>query len=122
LQTQKRIGAAQAKKAMTPPPNHQPQPQPQPQPHPYCTNLRALTNYLAFKSGPGPAFIPTYVVVNFQKGATLLFCLHLMRKFKNYSPQALMYTCAHGSYGLCWILKHLVFPVSLPSFSFKNNS
>lgn len=49
-------------------------------------------------------------VVNFQKGATILLCLYLMKTADNHSPTAITYTALHGSYGLCWLLKEIIFP------------
>lgn len=58
----------------------------------------------------GPSFIPIRYIINFQKGATLLLCLYLMESNDNYSLPAILYTISHGSYGLVWLLKELIFP------------
>lgn len=49
-------------------------------------------------------------VINFQKCTTLFVCIAMMVKSKNFSTTATTYTALHGSYGLCWFMKHLVFP------------
>eukprot|EP00928_Gymnodinium_smaydae_P090470 TRINITY_DN74265_c0_g1_i1.p1 TRINITY_DN74265_c0_g1~~TRINITY_DN74265_c0_g1_i1.p1 ORF type:complete len:249 (+),score=37.27 TRINITY_DN74265_c0_g1_i1:66-812(+) len=59
---------------------------------------------------PGPRCLPWYFVINFQKGGCLPFCISLMWFFNNWSVQSWFYTAAHGSYGLCWLLKHALFP------------
>jgi len=59
---------------------------------------------------PGPRTMPWYLVINLQKGGCLPFCLALMWYYDNWSPACWCYTAAHGSYGLCWLLKHCLFP------------
>ncbi|CCW63361.1 unnamed protein product [Phytomonas sp. EM1] len=58
----------------------------------------------------GPRLLKTAHVVSFQKGATLLLCLGMMRLTGNYSKTATTYTALHGGYGLSWLLKEMVFP------------
>lgn len=70
---------------------------------------RIINEFLGHSIPPGPQFIPMYVVINLQKVGTLPLCLFLMYVYQNYSLAALMYTAAHGSYGIVWLLKHLVF-------------
>jgi protein-S-isoprenylcysteine O-methyltransferase Ste14 len=72
--------------------------------------VSALNDWLATSAPPGPAIFPTYWIINFQKGGSLFFCLWLMHRYQNYSAPALMYTVAHGSYGMLWLLKHVTFP------------
>jgi steroid 5-alpha reductase family enzyme len=74
------------------------------------TTQNAINNYLGLEVPPGPKFIPQYVMINFQKGGTLPFCLFLMYYFDNFSAPAHIYTAAHGSYGLVWLGKHFMFP------------
>jgi protein-S-isoprenylcysteine O-methyltransferase Ste14 len=75
----------------------------------YPTRAKFNT-YIGENFPPGPKIIPIYVPINLQKGLTLLFCLYLMRLYNNWSTQAILYTVAHGSYGLIWIGKHYTFP------------
>ena len=49
-------------------------------------------------------------VINLQKCTSLFFCLGLCWWFNNYSTTAIIYAALHGSYGLCWYIKHLTFP------------
>ncbi|RNE99122.1 putative C-14 sterol reductase [Trypanosoma rangeli] len=58
----------------------------------------------------GPKVIKVAHVINMQKGGSLLICLLMMHKTGNYSATATTYTALHGGYGLCWLLKELVFP------------
>ncbi|AIN99012.1 hypothetical protein LPMP_251490 [Leishmania panamensis] len=58
----------------------------------------------------GPRCIKFAHVINFQKCMTLLVCSGMMWRSGNFSATAMTYTALHGSYGLCWYLKHLVFP------------
>jgi protein-S-isoprenylcysteine O-methyltransferase Ste14 len=71
---------------------------------------------------PGPRFIPMNWVINFQKFGCWIFVLTLMIIYNNYSIGAWIYLVLHGSYGMCWFLKDLIFPdstfqtkVTLPS-------
>jgi protein-S-isoprenylcysteine O-methyltransferase Ste14 len=69
-----------------------------------------LRDYLAQDVLGGPRVAKLATVINVQKGGTLLWCLALMSVHNNYSPTAVTYTALHGSYGLCWLLKELLFP------------
>src|SRR5690349_8155877 len=59
---------------------------------------------------PGTKFIKMAWVINFQKCLTLAYVSLLMGVTKNYSIEAYTYLALHGSYGLCWFMKHLVMP------------
>eukprot|EP00796_Vickermania_ingenoplastis_P013461 gene13461-9269_t len=67
-------------------------------------------NYISSSLPLGPKCIKMAHVVNFQKCATAAVCLWMMRKSGNTSPTASMYLALHGGYGLCWLLKEIVFP------------
>lgn len=58
----------------------------------------------------GPRCVKFAHVINFQKCTTIFLCIAMMRRSKNFSSTAAAYTALHGSYGLCWFMKHLVFP------------
>ncbi|KPA79622.1 hypothetical protein ABB37_05416 [Leptomonas pyrrhocoris] len=58
----------------------------------------------------GPRCIKFAQVVNLQKCTTIFMCVAMMLKSKNFASTATTYTALHGSYGLCWFLKHLVLP------------
>ncbi|KPI87272.1 hypothetical protein ABL78_3667 [Leptomonas seymouri] len=66
--------------------------------------------YLTTSFLGGPRCIKFAHVINFQKCGTIFFCLGMMFKSKNFSSTATTYTALHGSYGICWFIKHLVFP------------
>lgn len=48
--------------------------------------------------------------VNAQKGGTGLYVFVLMWVYKNYNPGCWVYLGLHGTYGMVWLLKDLVFP------------
>lgn len=48
--------------------------------------------------------------INLQKCTSLPFFLFLQYYYDNWSVPMCLYTCLHGSYGLLWYLKHLIFP------------
>ncbi|KAF8281393.1 Present in the outer mitochondrial membrane proteome 23 [Trypanosoma cruzi] len=70
----------------------------------------SLIDYINEDYLGGPHFIKLAHVINFQKGASLIVCLLMMKKSGNYSATATTYTAIHGGYGLCWLLKELIFP------------
>ena len=58
----------------------------------------------------GPKPIKLAWVINLQKVSTLFFIALLMVWYKNYTIAAWVYLSLHGTYGLCWLLKHAIFP------------
>ena len=78
-------------------------------PHWFFAGMRKFNTLLAVNCPPGPNFIPWYYIINLQKGGTVFFCLWLMTLYDNWSVSAVVYTACHGSYGLCWLLKHFAF-------------
>ena len=71
---------------------------------------RRLADYLSKDFLGGPKILKASWVINLQKAGTLPFVLLLMVLYDNYSIAAWVYLGLHGSYGLCWLLKHLFFP------------
>ena len=69
-----------------------------------------VTNYLSHDFLGGPRILRFNWVINFQKGMTLFWVLGLMVYYQNFSTQAWVYLALHGSYGLVWILKDMIFP------------
>ena len=69
-----------------------------------------LSRYLSRDFLGGPRVLRLSWVINLQKGATLPFVALLMVLYRNGSMEAWAYLALHGSYGLCWILKHVAFP------------
>lgn len=76
------------------------------------TKLHRATHYLSHDLLGGPRVLRFNWVINFQKGLTLFWVLGLMFYFGNFSFQAWVYLALHGSYGLIWVLKDVVFPDS----------
>lgn len=74
------------------------------------TTLNKTTHYLSHDLFGGPRFLRFNWVINFQKGATLLWVLGLMFYYENFALQTWVYLALHGSYGLIWIIKDLTFP------------
>jgi len=58
----------------------------------------------------GPRLLKFAWVINVQKGGTLLFIAALMLVYRNFSTVIWVYLALHGTYGLCWLLKHAAFP------------
>jgi protein-S-isoprenylcysteine O-methyltransferase Ste14 len=72
--------------------------------------LNSIFNYLSTDFLGGPRVLKFSWVINFQKAGTYVFIALLMIYFKNYSTAAWIYLGLHGSYGLCWLIKHFAFP------------
>jgi len=68
-----------------------------------------MNTFLGVDFPPGPNYIPWYYIINLQKAGTLPFCLALMMIYNNWSMSAVVYTIAHGSYGILWMMKHFIF-------------
>jgi protein-S-isoprenylcysteine O-methyltransferase Ste14 len=75
----------------------------------WAQKLHALQLFLSRDFLGGPRVLKMSWVVNSQKGLTLFFVLGLMYLFDNFSTAAWIYLGLHGSYGFCWLLKHLAF-------------
>jgi protein-S-isoprenylcysteine O-methyltransferase Ste14 len=58
----------------------------------------------------GPKIFPVHIIVNIQKGGTIFIMYLLMFYFNNYSTGAYIYLSLHGSYGIIWIIKDIIFP------------
>jgi protein-S-isoprenylcysteine O-methyltransferase Ste14 len=78
--------------------------------HPALAAWLRLRDHLSDDFLGGPKVVPLNWVINLQKGGTLPFVLGLMVVFDNFTPTAWTYAALHGSYGLLWLLKELVFP------------
>jgi len=73
-------------------------------------SLHQVITYLSHAFLGGPRWLKFNWVINFQKGSTLIWVLGLMALFSDWSIQAWVYLALHGSYGLIWIFKDLIFP------------
>ena len=49
-------------------------------------------------------------IINFHKGSTFLFVLGLMLAYQNYTLAAWVYLALHGTYGIIWLFKDLIYP------------
>ena len=58
----------------------------------------------------GPKIIKFNWIINAQKTGTIFVMLLLMKYYNNYSTGAWLYLSLHGTYGLLWFLKDMVFP------------
>jgi protein-S-isoprenylcysteine O-methyltransferase Ste14 len=74
------------------------------------TRWLAFRDYLVEEFGGGPKAVKLAWAINLQKGGTLPFVLALMVAFDAWTPTAWTYLGLHGSYGLVWLLKEIVFP------------
>jgi len=74
------------------------------------SSLHSVTRYLSHDLLGGPRILKFNWVINFQKGMTIFWVLGLMLFFDNYSTQAWVYLALHGSYGMIWVLKDVIFP------------
>ncbi len=77
---------------------------------PLVRRLAGLNRHLSqdFLGGPRPFKMAW--VINAQKATTILFVAALMLAYRNGSTVAWVYLALHGTYGLCWLLKHFAFP------------
>ncbi|MCF7827142.1 MAG: DUF1295 domain-containing protein [Candidatus Marinimicrobia bacterium] len=76
------------------------------------STIHRATEYLSHDLFGGPRVLSFNWVINFQKGMTLFWVLGLMFFYENFSIQAWVYLALHGSYGVIWILKDVIFPDS----------
>ena len=85
-----------------------------PAPH-WAQALRRFNQWIMFDIGGGPRPLKLAWVINFQKAGCFPFFALLMWYYADKtpwatSPAAWIYLAMHGSYGLIWLLKDLVFP------------
>ncbi len=69
-----------------------------------------LLHWGMYEVPPGPKFVTVSTVVNIQKVGMPIYLLGLVLYFQNFSQPMLTYSVMHGSYGILWYLKHIVFP------------
>ena len=58
----------------------------------------------------GPKLIPLNLLINIQKAGTIVIMFLMMLYTNNYSLGAWVYLSLHGTYGIIWIIKDLIFP------------
>lgn len=76
----------------------------------WARTLQKLTTYLSQDAFGGPRPWRLSTLINLQKGGTFLFVLGLMAACRNWGIGAWTYLALHGTYGLCWLIKHVTFP------------
>jgi steroid 5-alpha reductase family enzyme len=72
--------------------------------------IHRFNRYLSQDLLGGPRWIKLAWVINLQKGGTIFFVALLMIWYGNDTTAAWVYLALHGTYGLCWLLKHVSFP------------
>lgn len=77
---------------------------------PLLTRYLKLRDYMTEDFLGGPKILSLAWVIDLQKGGTLVSVLALMAVYDVWTPTAWTYFGLHGSYGLIWLLKELVFP------------
>jgi protein-S-isoprenylcysteine O-methyltransferase Ste14 len=81
----------------------------------WAARLQRLNQHLMFELGGGPSSLKAAWVINLQKAGCFPFFALLMWLYADRtpwatSPAAWTYLALHGSYGLVWLLKDMVFP------------
>jgi len=71
--------------------------------------LDAFNTYISQDLFGGPKFIKMAWAINLHKPMTALVVALLMIRFDNFSTAAWVYLALHGTYGFCWLLKHVAF-------------
>lgn len=72
--------------------------------------IGSINAYLSQDLFGGSKVIKMAWVINLHKALTLLFVALLMLSYQNFSTVTWAYLALHGTYGVCWLLKHLTFP------------
>lgn len=75
----------------------------------WVRTINGFNTYLSQDLLGGPKLIKLCWVINLHKFLTVFVVALLMIRFDNYSTAAWVYMALHGSYGFCWLLKHVVF-------------
>jgi protein-S-isoprenylcysteine O-methyltransferase Ste14 len=71
--------------------------------------INAFNTYLSQDLFGGPKLIKIAWVINLHKFLTIFVIGLFMILFNNYSTVAWVYLALHGTYGFCWLLKHVAF-------------
>ena len=71
--------------------------------------MSRFNTYLSQDFLGGPRLLKLSWVINFQKFFTFFFIGSLMYYYQHFSTAAWVYLGIHGSYGFCWLLKHMIF-------------
>ena len=76
----------------------------------WAAKMDTFNTYLSQNLLGGPKILKMAWVINLHKFLTIPVVLCLMAYYRNFSVGAWVYLGLHGSYGLCWLLKHAAFP------------
>ena len=81
----------------------------------WAARLQRFNQHCMFELGGGPKVAKAAWVINFQKAGCFPFYALLMWYYADQTPWATsaaawIYLAMHGSYGLVWLLKDMVFP------------
>ena len=79
------------------------------QPPAWAAALHRWTTHLSQDAFGGPRPWQLSTLINLQKGGSGPFILALMAACGTWTPAAWTYLALHGTYGLCWLLKHAAF-------------
>jgi protein-S-isoprenylcysteine O-methyltransferase Ste14 len=71
--------------------------------------VNAFNTYLSQDLFGGPKLVKMAWVINLHKFLTVFLVALFMIWFNNYSTAAWVYLALHGTYGFCWLLKHVAF-------------
>ena len=77
---------------------------------PLMEALISFADFMVYEIPPGPAFMPFRCNVNFAKLAVTCSIFAMMVYYDNFSTAAWIYFCLHGSYGVFWVMKDVMFP------------
>ena len=78
--------------------------------HPWIRSIHRAETYLSQDFLGGPKWLKLAWVINLHKGSTMIVVALMMVVYRNNTTAAWVYLALHGTYGLCWLLKHVSFP------------
>ena len=76
----------------------------------WARSLKALNTYLTEELLGGRKVVKLAWPINLHKFSTVFVVAALMLAYDNRSRAAWVYLALHGTYGICWLLKHVAFP------------
>ena len=76
----------------------------------WAAAIDRFNTYLSQNLLGGPKILKMAWVINLHKFMTIPVVLGMMAYWRNDSAAAWVYLGLHGSYGICWLLKHAAFP------------
>lgn len=75
----------------------------------WAKTIDSFYTYLGQEFLGGPKVIKMAWVINLHKFLIVFVVALLMIQFNNFSTAAWVYLALHGTYGFCWLLKHIAF-------------